>query len=509
MSTADQVGEYLISAELVHETRWNEAVQKVGKRNLHLLLAELAAPNDSEDDLSSTTLLRERKLTRYQIDQILSGKISGLTLGPFILRKRLGRGGMAEVLQAYNRELDRIEAVKVLRTDKQRGNLDLAALARREARVLASLVHPNITTVFRADTTNGVTYLSMEFVPGETVEAKVTKLTRDGEFLPIREAVRIALETSFALAYAHSKQIIHRDVKPGNIMVTPDNRVKVLDVGIAAIFAPDKEESLNQMAPKNFSSLAGFGTPHFMAPEQWKDNQTTASVDVYGLAATLFHMLVGRPPFVEKDLEILLARKQEGAVNPATIRREIPVGLGRVIQKALSGNPSDRYASMEAFAAALEPYSDDHSMPVRRAIPWVAVFGVFTLAAVAFRMPLPDPASASPTQTIVIERPGKAAEFNWKGKYFKSIVDAAEQASNEGDQASAAALFVEAAASAPEKADEFKNESRRSSRIAGHGEIESPAATGDRNGWLGVDARPQFTATSRTERRRESTPQPL
>jgi serine/threonine protein kinase/Flp pilus assembly protein TadD len=454
MSTADQVGEYLISAELVHETRWNEAVQKVGKRNLHQLLAELAAPNDSEDDLSSTTLLRERKLTRYQIDQILAGKISGLTLGPFILRKRLGRGGMAEVLQAYNRELDRIEAVKVLRTDKQRGNLDLAALARREARVLASLVHPNITTVFRADTTNGVTYLSMEFVPGETVEAKVTKLNREGDFLPIREAVRIALETSFALAYAHSKQIIHRDVKPGNIMVTPDNRVKVLDVGIAAIFAPDKEESLNQMAPKNFSSLAGFGTPHFMAPEQWKDNQTTASVDVYGLAATLFHMLAGRPPFVEKDLEILLARKQEGAVNPATIRREIPVALGRVIQKALAGNPSDRYASMEAFAAALEPYSDDHSMPVRKAIPWTAVFGVFALAAVAFRMPVPDP--APPTQTIVIERPAKATEFNWKGKYFKSIVDAAEQARTEGDLASAGALFVEAAGSAPEQADEFK-----------------------------------------------------
>ena len=89
-----------------------------------------------------------------------------------------------------------------------------------------------------------------------------------------------------------------------------------------------------------------------MAPEQWKDNQTTASIDVYGLAATLFHMLVGRPPFVEKDLEVLLAQKQEGAVNPATIRREIPVALGRAIQKALKRGANIR-GIQAAIAAAL------------------------------------------------------------------------------------------------------------------------------------------------------------
>src|SRR5262249_34525312 len=161
------------------------------------------------------------------------------------------------------------------------------------------------------------------------------KLRRIGDFMPVREAVRIAIEASQALSYAHSKQIIHRDVKPGNIMVTSDERVKVLDVGIAAIFAPDKEESLNQMAPKNFSSLAGFGTPHFMAPEQWRDNQTTEAVDVYGLAATLHYMLLGRPPIEEKDLEILLARKLEGIANPAAQRKGIPVALGKVMQKAL------------------------------------------------------------------------------------------------------------------------------------------------------------------------------
>jgi tetratricopeptide (TPR) repeat protein/tRNA A-37 threonylcarbamoyl transferase component Bud32 len=466
LSTADQIGEFLICAEIVHENRWREAVAKVGKNNLHLLLAELALPVDAEDDFSSTNLLRERRLTRYQVEQIVSGKLSALVLGPYLLRKRLGRGGMAEVYQAYNRELDRIEAVKVLRTDKPRGNLDMAALARREARVLASLVHPNITTIFRADTaSNGATYLAMEYIPGETVEAKVSRLTKGGEYMPIREAVRIVLEASFALGYAHSKHVIHRDVKPGNVMVTPDGHVKVLDVGIAALFAPDKEESFGKGTPKEFSTLAGFGTPHYMAPEQWKDNETTESVDVYGLAATLFHMLVGRPPFGEKDLEILLASKKQGAVNPATLRREIPKALGQVVQKGLAGDPAERYPSMEAFAAALEPFFEDKSKAVRTDdIPWMGVVGVMTLAVIAIRMEkgVPRGAPAERPATVVIEKqvpvpvPAKPTEFNWKGKYFKSVMDAAAYVEKEGDLAAAAGLFLEAATAAPEFAESHR-----------------------------------------------------
>jgi serine/threonine protein kinase len=475
LGTASQVGEYLICSELVHENRWNEAVAKVGKGNLHLILSELAAPADAEDDFSTTNLLRERKLTRYQIDQILAGNLMNLVLGPFIIRKRIGRGGMAEVLQAYNRELDRIEAVKVLRADRQRTSIDLAALARREARVLASLVHPNITTVFRADTIGNTTYLSMEYVPGETVDAKIAKLNKTGAHMPVGDAVRIAVETAHALAYAHGRHVVHRDVKPGNIMVAPDGRVKVLDVGIAALFAPEKEESFSKGAPKDFSSLAGFGTPHYMAPEQWKENQTTESVDVYGLGATLYHMLVGRPPFLEKDLELLLAQKQEGVVNLSTIRRDVSKPLGKVIQKSLMGDPAQRFGSMDAFAGALEQFLHDQPTIIRPLIPWLGVVGVFAICALAINLDsqrpssgdsttaaatTPDQTTAPPTITQETPKPARA-EFDWKGRTFASVLEAAVQAEKEGDLAAAAMMHLDAAKSDPSQESTHRSAARR------------------------------------------------
>jgi serine/threonine protein kinase/tetratricopeptide (TPR) repeat protein len=454
LSTAAQVGEFLVTYEFIHENRWQEAVSRIGVNNLHLILAEIAAPPETEDDFSSTHLLRERRLTRFQIDQILAGQLNSLVLGPFLIRRRLGRGGMAEVFQAYNRELDRIEAVKVLRNDRQRTQIDLAALARREARVLASLVHPNITTIFRAGAAGQLTYLAMEYVPGETADAKISRFAKEGRQMPVREAVRIAAEAAQALAYAHTRHVVHRDIKPGNIMVAPDGRVKVLDLGIAALFAADKEESFGKGAPQGFSSLAGFGTPHYMAPEQWRENETTEAVDIYGLGATLFHLLIGRPPIVEKDLEVLLARKEEGVVNPHQLRREVPKSLGRIVQKAMAGDPAKRFASMDAFALALEQYVGPDSGAVRTYIPWMGVAAVLAISAFSLRFdPSRQAASASEADSggqsqLAAVKPATAEppkQIVYQGASFATAGDAARHAEAAGDLESAAKLYLEAA----------------------------------------------------------------
>jgi eukaryotic-like serine/threonine-protein kinase len=256
-------------------------------------------------------------------------------LGPVI-----GRGGMATIHQATDLRLDRDVAVKLLRPEIAR-DADLSARFRREALASTVLRHPNIVACLDTGTDGDQPYLVMDLVDGEDLAAR---LKRSGRLAP-RAAARIALDVARALGVAHLRGIVHRDVKPGNILLAADGRAMVTDFGIARL-AVDAE------AARPGTTL---GSVHYFSPEQARGTTTTPASDVYCLGLVLFEALTGTRAFTGDTSDaIALARIGAPAPSPRAVRPEIPADLDAIVRTALAPDPADRYPSGNAMAAALE-----------------------------------------------------------------------------------------------------------------------------------------------------------
>jgi len=260
-------------------------------------------------------------------------------LGPYAIEAELGRGGMGVVYRARDTRDGRVVALKVLRDAL--GDPELLERFRLEAKALRGLEHPNLVRVLDHDVSPPRPYAVFEFVPGETLQARVS---REGP-LPIPDAIRILSEVAAGLAAVHDRDLLHRDVKPENVLLGPAG-AKLADFGLVKRL---DGTSLTQ-------SGTTLGTPSYLAPEQIGSDKARwgPSTDVYGLAATLFYALTGAPPFAGPSTLVTLSRVlNEDPPLPSALRPEVPEWLDAVCTRGLAKGNRERYPSAVAFRLAL------------------------------------------------------------------------------------------------------------------------------------------------------------
>jgi eukaryotic-like serine/threonine-protein kinase len=265
--------------------------------------------------------------------------------GRYELTHLVARGGMAQVYRALDRQLERPVALKVLFPELSVDRTFVERF-RREAQAAANLSHPNIVPVFDWGEDDSTYFIVMEYVEGRPLSA----VLRDSRPIPPRQIAMIGAGVAAALAFAHRHGVVHRDVKPGNVLITPDGDVKVTDFGIAR--AMNTEESLTQTG-------AVMGTAAYFSPEQAEGKGVDSRSDIYSLGVVLYEMAVGRPPFTG-DSPVAVASKhvRDLPVLPREANPSVPPALEAVVMKAMAKNPDDRYGSAEELRADLLRFAD-------------------------------------------------------------------------------------------------------------------------------------------------------
>jgi hypothetical protein len=251
----------------------------------------------------------------------------------------LGNGGMARVHKGLDRQLKRPVAVKVLSSPFDRDK-DFVERFRREAHAAARLNHPNIVAVYDSGSDDGTHYIVTELVEGETL---ADLLQREGA-LPPERVVEIARQVCHGLEAAHEKGVVHRDVKPGNVMITPEGRVKVVDFGIARAAGAESVTRTGLV----------MGSASYLSPEQARGEPGDERSDIYSLGCVLYQMLTGRPPFVAENPISALYQHVNEPVEPPSSIRPVPAALENVVLHALEKGPAKRFGSVKEMEDALE-----------------------------------------------------------------------------------------------------------------------------------------------------------
>ncbi len=266
--------------------------------------------------------------------------IGTLIGGRFRLEEKVGSGGMSSVYRAFDPTLERHVAIKLMHRDIS-DDADQLERFRREARAVAQLNHPHVVTVIDAGEDDGTPYIVFEYIDGETLKERIRRLGR----LPVAEAVAYAVEIARALECAHSHLLVHRDVKPQNVLIDPDGRAKVTDFGIARSL-----EAQGLTAPGRV-----LGTTDYVSPEQALGHEVTAQSDIYSLGVVLYEMLTGEAPF-KADTQVAVAMKHVREPLPDVQRRrpEISAALAAVVERATAKETRNRYATVGEMVHDLE-----------------------------------------------------------------------------------------------------------------------------------------------------------
>jgi serine/threonine protein kinase len=293
-------------------------------------------------------LVQHGKLTKYQAQAVYEGKTKGLVFGQYVVLDKLGEGGMGVVLKAQHRRMDRLVAIKVLSSAamKQAGAVERF---HREVKAAAKLIHPNIATAFDADEHQGMHYLAMEYVEGKDLASVV----RDHGPMGVRQAVEYILQAARGLQFAHEQGIVHRDIKPGNLLLDKKGTVKILDMGLARLAG--NEAALG--GPERLTATGQvMGTCDYMSPEQALDSHVADHrTDIYALGCTLYRLLTGHPPYQGETLvQILMAHQQAPIPSLTVARPEVPGELDACFQRMVAKEPGDRQQSMAEVVVELE-----------------------------------------------------------------------------------------------------------------------------------------------------------
>ena len=351
-----------------------------------------------------------------------------LTIGQYRLEQLVGRGGMGDVYRAENLVLKRTEALKFVRTKLI---LEPSALERFQTEIesTAKLLHPNVVTVFNAGEFEGRPYMVMEFLQGETVHQYVCRRLKQDSPLSVQEAVDIIIQAAQGLQYAHENGFVHRDVKPGNLWITPKNTVKVLDLGLAVAASQETDVQI-------------VGTPDFMPPEQCVGNREKQELcasadprsDIYSLGCTLFFILTGRVPFDGEEYSTskkkLEAQQCLALPELSQFRKDVPDRIQRVLNRMTAKSIDDRYSSMTEVIQALKKQTVKKS-PVIAAFAGAVLLGIaglwgtnaYNASKTAIVQTLPTNPEAETTIQDVIAPfpPGKEA-----GEKLVRVVDGVE-----------------------------------------------------------------------------------
>jgi tRNA A-37 threonylcarbamoyl transferase component Bud32 len=267
--------------------------------------------------------------------------VNGTFIGArFRLEEKIGSGGMSSVYRAYDPTLERRVAIKMMHRDIS-SDPDQLERFRREARAVAQMNHPHVVTVIDAGEDEGAPYIVFEYVEGETLKERIRRLGR----LPPDEAIAYAIEIGRALECAHAHKLVHRDVKPQNVLIDPDGRAKVTDFGIARSM-----EAQGLTAPGRV-----LGTTDYVSPEQALGHEVTEQSDIYSLGVVLYEMLTGEVPF-KADTQVAVAMQHVREPLPDVQRRrpEISATLAAVVERATAKETRNRYATVDEMVHDLE-----------------------------------------------------------------------------------------------------------------------------------------------------------
>jgi serine/threonine protein kinase len=280
----------------------------------------------------------------YELISLGRRDLLGQDLGKYHLVERLGQGGMADVYKAYQPGLARFVALKIIHSHLA-DNEEFLERFEREAMAVASLHHPSIVQVFDFAREDDLYYMIMEFVDGPTLEAELKLYKEQQTLMPLAEVATLFRALAEAIDYAHSREVIHRDLKPGNIMFTSRRRVVLTDFGIARVMS----------LPSYTSQNAVVGTPAYMSPEQAQGEPVDSRSDIYSLGVILYEMVTGHVPFEgDNPIAIVLKLVSESWPLPTSVNPLVPRAVEQVVLKAMSKNPADRYQTAGEMALALQ-----------------------------------------------------------------------------------------------------------------------------------------------------------
>ncbi|HXY49766.1 MAG TPA: protein kinase [Terriglobales bacterium] len=307
----------------------------------------------------------------------------GQTLGHYRIAEKIGAGGMGEVFRAYDQHLDRYVAIKVLPP----GTLSDETARKRfhkEALALSKLNHPNIATVHDFDTQRGVDFLVMEYIPGTNLSEQL-----GGRPLPEKDVISLGMQFAEGLSAAHEQGVIHRDVKPGNLRLTSDGRLKILDFGLARLRLPATATSPTESLSETQTIS---GTLPYMAPEQLLDGEIDARTDIHAVGSVLYEMATGQQPFAQVERSRLIGAILHRPPRPVReLNPGLSPGLERIIHKCLEKKPENRFQSARELAIELRRLQSDWlsaAPPVVRLAKWSSAqsvglgLGILALVAV-------------------------------------------------------------------------------------------------------------------------------
>jgi Tol biopolymer transport system component len=333
---------------------------------------------------------------------------AGTKLGSYEITAAIGAGGMGEVYQAHDTKLGRDVAIKVL-PEAFAHDAERLARFQREAKMLASLNHPNIATIYGLEQSNGTSYLVMELVAGETLAERIK---REGT-LPVEEALKVAIQIAEALEAAHEKGIIHRDLKPANVKLTPEGKVKVLDFGLAKAFAGDVADSNPSQSP-TLSAVATMqgvllGTAAYMSPEQARGKAVDKRTDIWAFGCVLYELLTGKQAFAGDDITDILAAVVRAEPDWQALPSATPVKIRDLIRRCLRKDKTLRLqaagdARIEIHEALTAPVPAEPVAAQRRnreRVAWAAAAAlVLTSIAFAIGFVLRAPKPREPMQAV-------------------------------------------------------------------------------------------------------------
>lgn len=309
-------------------------------------LRDVPREDRSDPATLANYLVKVGKVTRFQASMLLEGVSQGLLFGPYQVLAPLGRGGMGIVYLARDSRNQHLLALKVLPAKRAREEDRLLARFRREMDLNQRVSHPHLARFYEAGVKQGVHYIAMEYIPGQSLH----RLVSDEGPLEVPRAARLFAEVTLGLEHAHSRDLVHRDLKPSNLMITPNDHAKVLDLGLAIIQGEVPED-------RTIVGGQGYvvGTMDYLAPEQAGDvTQVDPRSDVYSLGCTLYFALTGQPPFPGGTaLQKIKRHMNEEPIPVTELNPAVPPGFAALVQKMMAKDPQDRFVSAVAVCNEL------------------------------------------------------------------------------------------------------------------------------------------------------------